>query len=1109
MAKNPVTQIIISAKDESQAALSSVAKNAKNAANEIAALAQDAAALEATSGDLTPEVQSLGAALSQLANQQQLIGEFVSARVATDAAKSAFEEAQLKAQALGKELANTAQPSRAMTAEFAAARKEVKATESEWQKQAVALQSVRKGMSEAGVSSTSLAAAQTKINAEVKEGRERLEDYANKVAKATAAEEKRTAEVRESAAEQERVAKAVAASLDNAFNKVGVRSASAIQAEIARINQALQRLGSDARVSGDEFDRAWQSGQTQLKKLQTELDGTGTAARGAGDAIDDMGAKTGGMGNMAQTAAGYLKGMVAALGVREVLEIATGMESLRAGLAAVAGDAEKAATEMDFVKSVASQAGIDVQVAARAYLSLAAATKGTAVEGDATREVFQAVSAAMATAGKSSVETQSALTALAQMAGKGVVSMEELRGQLGEALPGALNAAAKGLGITTQELIALTESGKLTAQQLFPALVSGLNELYGAGKQTGQTLGQEFANIKNAFVDLVDSIQTSGGFEPLKIGAEIAQAAIALLDVALVGIGKTIGVLAGALVTLDFSGLPAAFAEIEREAQDKLTKAAQHNDTLRNAMGLAKQEAAAMAGQVATTAVSTDALGKSAAAAVPAVQSLAAATADAEVKAAEAALQLGAALPEALAKIDTTQLQHLADTTLVKLREEVEFATQAVDGLAVVQAHANAQLAEADAAWVALATSGSATQAQLQAATEAMLGAGAQVRAVAEEMATAQDTAREKTDAFNAAVKALGDRAAQILGVDLVQYSAGVSAEFARSSQALDLLIANFAPLQSAGVNAGGAITAALGNMADKAGNTAELDALREKLIQLGKDGKLSADQVATALAQIENRFADLAPGINTIAEAFRELRITSDAELKAIAGNARQAFDQIRDSGTATPRELQAAFAAYAEKAIAANDGVATGALKAEASIHKVRIEADETGKAIVSAMGDGVQALDALGNKAEETAAKVGLIKRQADGLKGVWDENGNLIDKDSAPRTSGGVLVRAGWEDWPQNELLRAAGGSMGKHLVEGANAELARRNGGGSSLQGGRVGGYDAPQPREQITTYRVQIGTGAGRSQTINTASKADAEALTALLRQLEADMSRA
>ncbi|MDX9717176.1 MAG: phage tail tape measure protein, partial [Thauera sp.] len=76
---------------------------------------------------------------------------------------------------------------------------------------------------------------------------------------------------------------------------------------------------------------------------------------------------------------------------------------------------------------------------------------------------------------------------------------------------------------------------------------------------------------------------------------------------------------------------------------------------------------------------------------------------------------------------------------------------------------------------------------------------------------------------------------------------------------------------------------------------------------------------------------------------AFQNLGVTSQAELDRLAGSALKSFKLIRDSGTATPRELQAAFVAYAQKAIEANGGVASESLKAEAALYKVRMEADE----------------------------------------------------------------------------------------------------------------------------------------------------------------------
>ena len=61
--------------------------------------------------------------------------------------------------------------------------------------------------------------------------------------------------------------------------------------------------------------------------------------------------------------------------------------------------------------------------------------------------------------GASSEQVGRALLALQQMVGKGVVSQEELRQQLGEALPGATQIAARAFGVTTQEMNKMIEKG--------------------------------------------------------------------------------------------------------------------------------------------------------------------------------------------------------------------------------------------------------------------------------------------------------------------------------------------------------------------------------------------------------------------------------------------------------------------------------------------------------------------------------------------------------------------------------------------------------------------------------------------------------------------------
>ena len=71
-------------------------------------------------------------------------------------------------------------------------------------------------------------------------------------------------------------------------------------------------------------------------------------------------------------------------------------------------------------------------------------------------------------------DMQGAFLALGQMISKGKVQAEELRGQLGERLPGAFQLAAKAMGMTTAELDKFMADGKLTAEDLLPKLAKPL-----------------------------------------------------------------------------------------------------------------------------------------------------------------------------------------------------------------------------------------------------------------------------------------------------------------------------------------------------------------------------------------------------------------------------------------------------------------------------------------------------------------------------------------------------------------------------------------------------------------------------------------------------------
>lgn len=131
--------------------------------------------------------------------------------------------------------------------------------------------------------------------------------------------------------------------------------------------------------------------------------------------------------------------------------------------------------------------GLEFTATAEAAKSFFAAGHGTTLAPDL-NTIFNAVTNAGAALQLSTEQVNGTFIALGQMISKGKVQAEELRGQLGERLPGAFQAAAKAMGMTTAELDKFMADGKLTAEDLLPKLAQVLEEKYGeAAKRAADT----------------------------------------------------------------------------------------------------------------------------------------------------------------------------------------------------------------------------------------------------------------------------------------------------------------------------------------------------------------------------------------------------------------------------------------------------------------------------------------------------------------------------------------------------------------------------------------------------------------------------------------------
>lgn len=518
---------------------------------DLAALVERIEAAAREGGEAAPKFAALTDEVMRLGQQQIRIDGLQSAIQSAKDAHAAVREARHEVQVLDKALGDAKgaganrEAIRLLERELAAANRELNVSEKAWAKQKTTLATARADAAGMGVDVRNLTQAQQALTTSLSATTGRFQEQAESVRKAREAEQQRAQELRAQTAEEQRLAdivagtkakmaqaaqeqlaaekrtyaeataaakrydeqtRAIAAGVDRAFSSIGIRGAKAIQAEMLGIEQGLQRLASDAKVSGAEFDRAWAAGQKRIAGLKGELNGamdpfTASVSR-AGSGVDGL------MTKLRPLAGALAAAFSVQQGVDSLIRANVQAERLARSLATIATPALSAREQLQWLRELADRNGVAFDRMAQGFTSFAASTRGTTLEGEKTRAVFDAIVTSMGRMGRSSEEVERALQAVSQIASKGTVSMEELRGQLSEAMPGALQTLARGLGITTEQLIKMTGEGRLLAEDALPALQRELKKTIDATSDervSGMEAG--WNRLRNAITRAMDAGQ--------------------------------------------------------------------------------------------------------------------------------------------------------------------------------------------------------------------------------------------------------------------------------------------------------------------------------------------------------------------------------------------------------------------------------------------------------------------------------------------------------------------------------------------------------------------------------------------------------------------------
>ena len=191
---------------------------------------------------------------------------------------------------------------------------------------------------------------------------------------------------------------------------------------------------------------------------------------------------------------------------RETNRVTTALKNASGGMA-------RYADNQRYLLDLAKKYGLEINALTANYAKFTAAASISGMSIMDQRKVFESVSRACTAFSMSADDSNGVMLALSQMMSKGKISSEELRLQMGERLPVALQAMAKAAGVSISGLDKLMKEGKLMSADVLPKFAEALNEMI--PDIDTDNLETSVNRLKNTFTELVNSTSVQSSYKSL------------------------------------------------------------------------------------------------------------------------------------------------------------------------------------------------------------------------------------------------------------------------------------------------------------------------------------------------------------------------------------------------------------------------------------------------------------------------------------------------------------------------------------------------------------------------------------------------------------------
>ena len=190
---------------------------------------------------------------------------------------------------------------------------------------------------------------------------------------------------------------------------------------------------------------------SKVRKLTNSLSFQQKIVKGLGDSVSNL-------------ARSYLSAFAAIAGIVATYRVGEELEQIQASLLASSGTFEQAGKDFRYVTEQSLRLGADLKTMSHGFQQISVAGKAMKFSTEEIQNIFLGAAEGAKAFNLTAEDSAGIMRAFVQIMSKGVVSMEEIKSQLGDRMPVAMSIGAKSMGMSIDKFIKKVSDGQVQSR---------------------------------------------------------------------------------------------------------------------------------------------------------------------------------------------------------------------------------------------------------------------------------------------------------------------------------------------------------------------------------------------------------------------------------------------------------------------------------------------------------------------------------------------------------------------------------------------------------------------------------------------------------------------